>query len=352
MNAPLLQISGLSKTFGGAIALSDIALDVGPAEFIALLGPSGCGKTTLLRCIAGFLTPETGAIRIAGEDVTAHPPYRRPLNTVFQNYALFPHMSVAENVAYGPRRQGVAGAEAKDRAADALALVGLADFGERYPRQLSGGQQQRVALARAIVNKPKLLLLDEPLSALDLKLRKRVQIELKHLQEKLGIAFVFVTHDQEEAMTMADRVVVMNRGRIEQIGRGQDIYRAPRTRFVADFIGEANLLPGEVMCDGRIALALGPVVPAQPQCGAGAKPVAVLRPEAISLLTEPWADELSTVPAVVEDVIHVGSHVLVTLRAGDTLLTCRVGGAVPPHVAKGTHLFAGFRPGDLHVIAD
>ncbi|QCI67463.1 ABC transporter ATP-binding protein [Phreatobacter stygius] len=350
MNAPLLEISGLSKRFGSQPALTDIALEVAQGEFIALLGPSGCGKTTLLRCIAGFLTPEAGAIRIAGDDVTGLPPYRRPLNTVFQNYALFPHMSVTENVAYGPRRQGTPRAEAGGLAADALALVGLTGFGDRYPRQLSGGQQQRVALARAIVNKPKLLLLDEPLSALDLKLRKRVQIELKHLQEKLGIAFVFVTHDQEEALTMADRVVVMNGGRVEQIGRGQDIYRAPRTRFVADFIGDANLLPGKLMADGRVELALGAITLAGQTPAAGTEPVAVLRPEAIVLLKEAAGHGLSTVPAVVEDVIHIGSHVLVTLRSGDVPLTCRLSGSVPAHVVEGAHVFAGFRPDDLHLI--
>ncbi|MBN8941024.1 MAG: ABC transporter ATP-binding protein [Rhizobiales bacterium] len=352
MNAPLLQISGLSKNFGGQPALTDIALDVAQGEFIALLGPSGCGKTTLLRCIAGFLQPEAGAIRIAGEDVTALPPYRRPLNTVFQNYALFPHMSVTENVAYGPRRKGTPRAEASSRAAEALELVGLSGFGDRYPRQLSGGQQQRVALARAIVNKPKLLLLDEPLSALDLKLRKRVQIELKHLQEKLGIAFVFVTHDQEEALTMADRVVVMNRGRIEQVGRGQDIYRAPKTRFVADFIGDANLLPGKLRADGRVELALGAITLAAPHASAGADPVAVLRPEAIVILKDAVAEGLSTVPAIVEDVIHVGSHVMVTLRSGDLPLTCRLSGSLPSHVVEGASVFLGFRPGDLHLIAE
>ncbi len=215
---PLLSIAGITKRFGSQEALKAVSLDIAEGEFVALLGPSGCGKTTLLRCIAGFLAPDEGSIAIGGEDVTRLPPYRRPLNTVFQNYALFPHMNVRENVAYGPRRHGASRAEAAARAAEALSLVGLDGFAERYPRQLSGGQQQRVALARAIVNRPRLLLLDEPLSALDLKLRKRMQLELKHLQERLGIAFVFVTHDQEEAMTVADRLVVMDAGRIEQVG--------------------------------------------------------------------------------------------------------------------------------------
>ncbi len=349
MTAPLLEISGLSKQFGSHAALTDIALNVEQGEFIALLGPSGCGKTTLLRSIAGFLTPEAGTIRIAGADVTALPPYRRPLNTVFQNYALFPHLSVAENVAYGPRRAGVPRKQAAARALEALELVGLAGFGERLPRDLSGGQQQRVALARAIVNKPKLLLLDEPLSALDLKLRKRVQIELKQLQALLGIAFVFVTHDQEEALTLADRVVVMNQGRIEQIGRGQDLYHTPRTRFVADFIGDANLLPVIAHPAGGIQLALGGPVIAGHAAPTGAAPEALLRPEQITLLAAP-AEGLICLPAVVEDVIHVGSHVLVRLRCGDGTLACRLSGSVPAHVVTGGAVFAAFRPADLHLI--
>ena len=350
MTAPLLEISGLAKHFGRHPALTDIALDIAEGEFVALLGPSGCGKTTLLRCIAGFLVPEAGTVRIGGEDITRLPPYRRPLNTVFQNYALFPHMSVADNVAYGPRRRGAARSDARSEAEAALELVGLADFGMRFPRELSGGQQQRVALARAIVNKPKLLLLDEPLSALDLKLRKRVQIELKQLQARLGIAFVFVTHDQDEALTMADRIVVMNRGRIEQAGPGQEIYRAPSTRFVADFIGEANLVPARSLPDGRIALALGGItLPASVE--PVAEPVAVLRPEAIRLLPAAPGEGFAAVPAIVEELIHVGSHVLVTVRAGETVLTCRIGGQVPPYLAKGASVVAAFRPDDLHLVA-
>ncbi len=349
MTSPLLEISALTKAFGGRSVLTDISLAVAQGEFVALLGPSGCGKTTLLRCIAGFLIPEAGSVRIGGSDVTALPPYRRPLNTVFQNYALFPHLSVADNVAYGPRRHGASRAEAAERAREALALVGLAEFGDRFPQELSGGQQQRVALARAIVNKPMLLLLDEPLSALDLKLRKRMQLELKQLQEKLGIAFIFVTHDQEEAMTMADRIVVMNGGRIEQIGRGQDIYRAPRSRFVADFIGEANILPCRRLADGRVALSLGSVTLPAPGLPAGADLVAILRPEDVTLSA---AATEGSIAATVEDVIHVGSHVVVTLRSGEVSLTCRLGGgAVPGHVAAGARVFAAFDPARLHVVA-
>src|SRR5690606_20851581 len=227
----------------------------------ALLGPSGCGKTTLLRAIAGFLAPDAGSIAIDGRDVVALAPHRRPLNTVFQNYALFPHMTVLENVAYGPRRQGAPRAQAHERAREALAMVGLQDHGQRYPRQLSGGQQQRVALARAIVNRPRLLLLDEPLSALDLKLRKRMQLELKHLQERLAIAFIFVTHDQEEAMAMADRIVVMDSGRIEQAAPVDEIDRKRATRFAAESIGEANVLNGRPVAGGLQLWPAGPVVP-------------------------------------------------------------------------------------------
>jgi spermidine/putrescine transport system ATP-binding protein len=351
MAAPLLEISNLSKNFGGQAALTDIALRIEQGEFIALLGPSGCGKTTLLRCIAGLIAPDAGIIRIAGDDVTRLPPYQRPLNTVFQNYALFPHMNVRDNVAYGPRRRGMARSGAAEQAAQALALVGLSDFADRFPRQLSGGQQQRVALARAIVNKPKLLLLDEPLSALDLKLRKRVQIELKSLQEKLGIAFVFVTHDQDEALVMADRVAVMNEGRIEQVGRGRDIYRAPATRFVADFIGDANFLPCRSAAGDGLTLTLNSAAIAKPDIPPGDNIVAVLRPEHIVLLKDKEADGLLTAPAIVQDVIHVGSHVLVTLRSGEISLTCRLSGNVPSHVTAGAYIFAGFRAADLHLIA-
>jgi spermidine/putrescine transport system ATP-binding protein len=268
---------------------------------------------------------------------------------VFQNYALFPHMNVRDNVAYGPRRRGATRPDAAEQALQALSLVGLSSFSDRFPRALSGGQQQRVALARAIVNKPKLLLLDEPLSALDLKLRKRVQIELKSLQEKLGIAFIFVTHDQGEALVMADRLAVMNEGRIEQTGRGQDLYRAPATRFVADFIGDVNFLPCRRTTSG-VTLALNGAAISKSDVPPSGDLVAVLRPEHVTLLKNKDADGFLTAPATVESVIHVGSHVLVTLRSGDTALTCRLSGSVPPHVAAGAHVFAGFRPADLHLI--
>ncbi|TCR62976.1 ABC transporter ATP-binding protein [Bosea sp. BK604] len=348
MSAPILAIDGLSKHFGGQPALTAIELAVEQGEFIALLGPSGCGKTTLLRCIAGFLSPEAGTIRLAGEDVTRLPPYRRPLNTVFQNYALFPHMSVADNVAYGPCRQGTPKGQAAKRAAEALELVGLAGFGERLPAQLSGGQQQRVALARAIVNRPQLLLLDEPLSALDLKLRKKVQGELKQIQHRLGIAFLFVTHDQEEAMTMADRIVLMNRGRIEQIGRGQDIYARPATRFAADFIGDANLLAAERRGDGSVSLLDGAIILPASDEQQGAF-TGVLRPEDILVGTEPAAGRLA-LPAVVSEIVHVGSHASVALTVGATTLTARLAPSALAGLTTSQPVFANIRLADLSLV--
>ncbi|MBP2307013.1 ATP-binding cassette domain-containing protein [Azospirillum melinis] len=359
MPPALLSIRDLGKRFGGFHALKGVSLEVEHGEFIALLGPSGCGKTTLLRCIAGFLTPDSGDIRIGGDSVTRLPPHRRPLNTVFQNYALFPHMSVLDNIAYGPRRHGVPRGEAAERAAQALQLVGLEALGARYPRELSGGQQQRVALARAVVNRPKLLLLDEPLSALDMKLRKRMQIELKHLQEKLGIAFVFVTHDQEEAMSMADRIVVMNRGLIEQVGSGTAVYATPATRFVAEFIGEANFLPGAADGDGGLRLAFGTAAvpysgphPAPgPGTGAGGSRTGVLRPEHLELLDRADAPGFLTERGIVEDVINTGGQTLVMVRVGDALLASRRLGMPGAGLGRGTQVVVGFRPEHLHVVA-
>lgn len=356
--------------FGAYQALDHIDLDIQQGEFVALLGPSGCGKTTLLRSIAGFLKPESGRILIDGQDISRLAAHHRPLNTVFQNYALFPHMTVLENVAYGPRRQGASRAEAADRARAALDMVGLADFGPRYPREMSGGQQQRVALARAIVNQPKLLLLDEPLSALDLKLRKRMQLELKHLQAKLGIAFIFVTHDQEEAMTMADRVVVMHAGRIEQVGAGTDIYRQPATRFVAEFIGDANFLAYTATDDEALRLdAQGLRVPlaARPALARG---VAVLRPEDLRLAdafnAAQGTDAAEAAEAAkaakgsqspmltgtVADVINVGSHSMIHVDIGGQTVVARHGGIAPSGLQPGVTIGLTFAPEHLHLIGE
>jgi spermidine/putrescine transport system ATP-binding protein len=247
----LIAVDRLTKQFGSVKALASVSLSIHRGEFLSLLGPSGCGKTTLLRAIAGFVELSSGDIRIDGVSMSGVPPHRRPVNMVFQNYALFPHLTVADNVAFGPRRRRVPKAEAWKLVGEALTMVGMEGFASRFPQTLSGGQQQRVALARAIVNRPQVLLLDEPLAALDLKLRKRMRIELKRLHEKLGITFVYVTHDQEEALAMSDRIAVMNHGQIVQLGSGEEIYRSPTSRYVADFIGEANLI-GCTSLEGQI----------------------------------------------------------------------------------------------------
>ncbi len=240
-----VRLVGVTKQFGDFTAVDDIDLEVHDGEFFSLLGPSGCGKTTTLRMIGGFETPTMGRIELAGRDVTWLPPYQRNVNTVFQSYALFPHLTIQDNVAFGLRRKGgLSGEEVKRRVAAVLQLVELEGFEARKPSQISGGQAQRVALARALVNQPAVLLLDEPLGALDLKLRKQMQVELKRIQQEVGITFIYVTHDQEEAMTMSDRIAVMNKGHYEQLGDPESLYERPTTRFVAGFLGVSNLLPG------------------------------------------------------------------------------------------------------------
>jgi spermidine/putrescine transport system ATP-binding protein len=241
-----LEIRGVSKRFGDVEAVRDVSLDVPHGQFVTLLGPSGCGKTTLLRLVAGFEQADSGTIAISGQDVTSMPAHQRPVNTVFQQYALFPHRTVFGNVAFGLEIDGLAKSEIADRVARALELVRMKDLGGRRTSEISGGQKQRVALARALVLEPDVLLLDEPMAALDLKLRKQMQVELKNLQERLRITFLFVTHDQDEALVMADRIAVMNHGRVEQMGGPEDLYEKPRTRFVADFLGVANLFRATV----------------------------------------------------------------------------------------------------------
>jgi spermidine/putrescine transport system ATP-binding protein len=247
-NVPTVDVKlvDVVKRFGDAVVVDHIDLEVRAGEFFSLLGPSGCGKTTTLRMIGGFEAPTSGIIELQGQDVTWLPPYKRNVNTVFQNYALFPHLTIYENVAFGLRRKGVKDNEVKSRVTDMLRLVELAGFETRRPTQISGGQAQRVALARALINKPAVLLLDEPLGALDLKLRKQMQVELKRIQQEVGITFIYVTHDQEEAMTMSDRIAVMNNGRYEQLAEPEVLYERPTTRFVAGFLGVSNLLPGAV----------------------------------------------------------------------------------------------------------
>ena len=277
-----VTIEGVTKRFDDVVAVDNLSLEIESGSFFAMLGPSGCGKTTTLRMIGGFEQPTSGVIELHGEDVTWLPPFRRNVNTVFQNYALFPHMTVTQNVAFGLERRKIGKTEVRARVREVLELVDLAGRGERKPRQLSGGQQQRVALARAIVNNPRVLLLDEPLGALDLKLRKQMQLELKRIQNEVGITFVHVTHDQEEAMTMADTIAVMNSGRIEQLGTPADLYERPQTAFVAGFLGKSNLLDATVSGEGVVQLLDGSELRARTNGNRG--PVAIgVRPEKIRL---------------------------------------------------------------------
>src|SRR5256714_1345695 len=249
-----VRLEGLTKTFDDVAAVAGIDLEIERGRFFALLGPSGCGKTTTLRMIGGFEEPTAGKIYLGGQDVGALPPYQRDVNTVFQSYALFPHLTIFENVAFGLRRRGLRGQDVRGRVTEILRLVGLSGMEKRKPRQLSGGQQQRIALGRALVNRPRVLLLDEPLGALDLKLRKQMQLELKAIQHDIGITFVHVTHDQEEAMTMADQIAIMNAGRIEQLGTPSELYERPQTAFVAGFLGISNLLSGTVASPTSVRL--------------------------------------------------------------------------------------------------
>jgi spermidine/putrescine transport system ATP-binding protein len=258
--APDVRLENVVKVFDDAVAVDGVSVEIPRGSFFALLGPSGCGKTTTLRMIGGFEEPTEGHIFLGDQDVVGLPPYKRDVNTVFQSYALFPHMTIEDNVAFGLERKGVPKNQLKGRVAEMLELVGLSGFAKRKPRQLSGGQQQRVALGRALVNHPRVLLLDEPLGALDLKLRKNMQMELKRIQQEVGITFVHVTHDQEEAMTMADTIAVMNGGKIEQLGSPAELYEHPQTAFVAGFLGASNLLRGRPNGDGTVALDAGGAV--------------------------------------------------------------------------------------------
>jgi spermidine/putrescine transport system ATP-binding protein len=349
----LLEIRAARREFatpeGGKIcALAGMDLDVDANEFVTLLGPSGCGKTTLLRAISGFETLDGGTIRLGGADLTALPPFRRPVNTVFQSYALFGHMTVARNVGYALEVAGMAKTQREAEVAEVLEKVGLAGMGTRKPSQLSGGQRQRVALARAIIAKPRLLLLDEPLSALDRNLRQQMQIELKSLQHRLGIAFIFVTHDQEEALTMSDRIVVMRAGAIEQIGTPRDIYRHPRNRFVAEFIGETNLFPVTVdRIDGGTALTrtaegVELVLPSEGRA-AGERLTAILRPVDFTLAEQ-------GIPGTVIRAVYLGSdlHLSVAPQAGgpDISVTIRDGLGVE----AGTPVHLAHDPTRVHVL--
>jgi spermidine/putrescine transport system ATP-binding protein len=299
-----IRLENLSKRFDDVLAVDDISLAIERGHFFALLGPSGCGKTTTLRMIGGFEEPTSGRILLGDRDVGTLPSYKRDVNTVFQSYALFPHLSIFENVAFGLRRRGIKGDDLKRRAVEALELVGLAGMETRKPRQLSGGQQQRVALARALVNRPRVLLLDEPLGALDLKLRKQMQLELKRIQHEVGITFIHVTHDQEEAMTMADQIVVMNDGRIEQAGTPGELYEHPTTAFVAGFLGVSNLLDANVTGADQVRLSDGTVVSVPPQVLSGhSGEIAIgIRPEKI----QPSSRERNQLTGTVTESAYIG----------------------------------------------
>ena len=321
-----MALSGVTKRFGEFVAVDDLSLDIYEGEFFSLLGPSGCGKTTTLRMIAGFEEPTGGSISVAGEQVQGVPPYRRPVNTVFQSYAIFPHLNVFDNVAFGLRRSGVKGEELNTRVTEACEMVQLSGFEKRKPTMLSGGQQQRVALARALVNRPKVLLLDEPLGALDLKLRKELQLELRNLQHEVGITFVYVTHDQEEALTMSDRIAVMNEGKVQQIADPTTLYELPKNSFVANFIGQINVFSGvvESVSGDRVTLRTSRElrIEAYSQEGAGvevgAEAQAAVRPEKIRFGGA--GDNAST--AEIRQIVYLGvsTQYIAELPGGEKLV--------------------------------
>ncbi len=346
MAEPAVELHGVTKRFGEVTAVADLDLDIDDGEFFSLLGPSGCGKTTTLRMIAGLEFPTQGSISIHGEEMGLRPANRRPVNTVFQHYALFPHMTVTANVAFGLEMQGIGKSEIAERVDNVLALVQLTGFEDRRPKQLSGGQQQRVALARALINRPKVLLLDEPLGALDLKLRQAMQLELKALQERVGITFVYVTHDQEEALTMSDRIGVMNEGELLQVGTPEEIYEAPTDRFVADFIGETNLLHATADVAGTALLRDGTPVQAATSLPAGTELMLVLRPEKVAVYrpgTEP--DGLNSHDASVTRRVYLGNSIYYDLDlAGDHIRVRMENAPGVPRFEAGERVVAAWEP--------
>lgn len=355
---PMVELRGVTKRFGAFTAVDNVSLAVHPGEFLTLLGPSGCGKTTLLRMIAGFETPDDGAVYLNGGDVTYLPPYRRNVNQVFQSYALFPHLTVKENVAFGLRMQRTPAAERERRTTEAIELVSLQGFEDRKPHQLSGGQRQRVALARALAPRPEVLLLDEPLSALDAKLRHAMQLELKRLQRQLGVTFIFVTHDQEEALTMSDRIAVVNRGRIEQIGGADEIYHRPATPFAADFVGQANLL------EARLVQANGVGVTVRVEGGlelllpSGCWPhglhtgILSVRPEKVHVSKTPVTADISF-EALVEEEVFKGAldHLSLRTQAGTALKAVVANeSALLEAIHRGDRVYCGLHVDDLVIV--
>jgi len=333
----LIRIEGVTQRFGQTLAVDNVSLTIRENEFFALLGPSGCGKTTLLRMLAGFVTPDSGRLMLDGRDLVGVKPYRRPVNMMFQSYALFPHMTVYDNVAYGLRQERIAKAQVTQRTAEVLELVGLSGLARRKPDTLSGGQRQRVALARAVVKRPRVLLLDEPLTALDRKLRVEMRLELKRLQHEVGITFLFVTHDQEEALVMSDRAAIMNAGRILQFGTVEELYESPNSLFVANFMGESNVFPGRLEVNGaEVALAgngrawrVAPDAPRRAGLIHGDSAAIVVRPERLrveSAVSAPGgAEPGNTMEGVLADLVYLGSTLEYLVELGDqTRLTGRV----------------------------
>jgi spermidine/putrescine transport system ATP-binding protein len=354
---PTVQLVDVTKSYGGTAAVDGVQLEIAAGEFFSLLGPSGCGKTTSLRMLAGFIVPDEGRVLLEGADVTSVPPYRRDVNTVFQSYALFEHLSVADNVAFGLKRRGVKKPEIRRRVGEVLELVDLLPRAHARIRELSGGQSQRVALARALVNRPKVLLLDEPLGALDLKLRRQMQTELKRIQRDVGITFVYVTHDQEEALTMSDRIGVMNRGRLEQVDAPDRLYDNPASGFVAGFVGSTNLLHGRRSGD-VVVLESGDKVPVGERAAADARDAVLVsvRPEKVVLGIDPGAGDSVALPARVVEAVYLGAATRYTVRCDSGMeLTAdqpHGAGSEERSYALGAPVTVGWRPRDCVVVAD
>lgn len=356
----IIQLSNVVKTFAGSVtAVNNVSLDILAGEFFALLGPSGCGKTTLLRMLAGFETPSSGTILIDDQSMENIPPNQRPVNMVFQSYAVFPHMSVFDNVAYGLKVSGTARSEISQRVNEALALVQLDGFGKRKPDQLSGGQRQRVALARALVKRPKVLLLDEPLSALDAKLRETMQLELVKLQHAVGITFVIVTHDQDEALSMADRIAVMESGVVRQLAPPAELYEYPNSRFVADFIGKMNLLEGKVTASNSSKLTINIAGLGEIRVPADASPDSdvgiAIRPEKMKLHTSQPMDGMISFPATINNIAYHGSesHVFVITEAGIELTaTVQNDSRQGLNISTDKSVWIGWMPEDTLVLTE
>ncbi|MGE3796354.1 MAG: ABC transporter ATP-binding protein [Thermomicrobiales bacterium] len=361
---PSVELVRVSRSFGDVQAVDDLSLSIQTGEFITLLGPSGCGKTTTLRMIGGFEYPQSGTIAIHGDVMGTRPPHKRPVNTVFQNYALFPHMTVGRNIGYGLEMAGVPKKERGKRITEALELVRLPHVENRKPHELSGGQQQRVALARALINRPKVLLLDEPLGALDLKLRKAMQLELKQLNREVGITFVYVTHDQEEALTMSDRIAVMSQGRILQLGTPDEIYERPATIFVADFIGQTNLLAGEIaevnpdFADVRLKSGARVLALRGDASSVGQETTVAVRPERVSFadsfdgghIPNGW----NLLSGTVREIVYLGTHTQYRLETtgGDHLVVHYQNRTQQhPGPAPGAMVTVGFAPADTRLLA-